>query len=490
METPKVRRRLCNEQPLREQGDFVLYWMIAHRRGSYNFALQRAAELAHSLGRPLVILEALRFGYPHASDRLHAFILQGMAENRRFFEDRPVSYFPFVETEEHRGGGLLVELAERACAVVTDDFPAFFLPRMVEAAARKLSVMLEAVDSNGLLPLRNTDKLHARAYGFRGYVHRQIMAEELVWPRRDPLEILDAQGPAQIPEQILKSWPLAQGALLENPAAHLSKLPIDHDVEVVEETPGGIQEAQRRLDALLTDHLDEYHKRIRELTETHESGLSPYLHFGHISTHRIVEAIFEQEGWSIEQVDEGRVGKSEGFWGLSAGAEAYLDQLLTWRELGFNRCALDTDGYADYETLPGWALKTLEEHADDPRPFVYSLAEFEEATTHDELWNAAQRELVGRGTMHGYLRMLWGKKILHWSASPQEALEIMIELNNKYALDGRDPNSYSGIFWILGRFDRAWGPEREVFGKIRYMTSKSTRSKFNVTAYVERYGAS
>jgi deoxyribodipyrimidine photo-lyase len=138
--------------------------------------------------------------------------------------------------------------------------------------------------------------------------------------------------------------------------------------------------------------------------------------------------------------------------------------------------------------LPDWAQQTLDEHASDVRPYVYSLEEFENAQTHDPLWNAAQRQLVREGRIHNYLRMLWGKKILHWTETPRHALKVMIELNNKYALDGRDPNSYSGIMWVLGRYDRAWGPERPIFGKIRYMTSESTQSKFHVKQYIRKYG--
>jgi deoxyribodipyrimidine photo-lyase len=144
--------------------------------------------------------------------------------------------------------------------------------------------------------------------------------------------------------------------------------------------------------------------------------------------------------------------------------------------------------YDRYESLPAWALATLGAHASDPRPQLYSLAQFEAGDTHDPIWNAAQRELVETGRIHNYLRMLWGKKILHWSASPREALEIMIVLNDRYALDGRDPNSYSGISWVLGRYDRAWGPERPVFGKIRYMSSAATRRKLRLNAYLQRFG--
>jgi len=175
---------------------------------------------------------------------------------------------------------------------------------------------------------------------------------------------------------------------------------------------------------------------------------------------------------------------NENRWGVGESAAAFLDQLVTWRELGYQFAAKRED-HARYESLPAWARKTLEEHAGDRRPHLYDLDRFEHADTHESLWNAAQNQLRLQGVMHNYLRMLWGKKILHWSESPRAALEIMTELNDRYALDGRDPNSVSGIFWVLGRHDRAWGPEREVFGKVRYMSTANTRRKLRASRYEE-----
>jgi len=171
---------------------------------------------------------------------------------------------------------------------------------------------------------------------------------------------------------------------------------------------------------------------------------------------------------------------------MSPSAEAFLDQVVTWRELGFNMAANRPD-HREYESLPDWALQTLEEHEGDARPHLYSLEEFQAAATHDELWNAAQRQLLREGIIHNYLRMLWGKKILEWTAEPREAASVMIQLNNRYAIDGRDPNSYSGIYWCLGRYDRPWGPERPVFGKIRYMTSRNTARKLQLKEYLQRF---
>jgi deoxyribodipyrimidine photo-lyase len=198
--------------------------------------------------------------------------------------------------------------------------------------------------------------------------------------------------------------------------------------------------------------------------------------------------VVSAEGWTPLRLSDRADGAREGWWGMGDGAEAFLDQLVTWRELGYNLSSR-RDDYAAYESLPGWARDTLEEHEVDPRPHTYTLEEFREARTHDPLWNAAQRQLLREGVIHNYLRMLWGKKILEWAPSAREALEIMVDLNDRFATDGRDPNSYSGIFWCLGRYDRGW-PERPIFGKVRSMSSESTRRKIKLKKYLETFSSS
>ncbi len=256
----------------------------------------------------------------------------------------------------------------------------------------------------------------------------------------------------------------------------------------VDATPGGHRAAAQRLEAWLGQSAGRYAEERNQPFPDRTSQLSPYLHFGHIGAHEVFAGLVGQRGWSLDDLGDERGGARKGFWNVGESEDAFLDQLVTWREVGFNFCHL-RDDYDRYESLPDWAQGTLAAHADDPRPYIYSAEEFEEAATHDPLWNAAQRQLRREGRIHNYLRMLWGKKILHWSSSPLEALEIMIHLNNKYALDGRDPNSYSGIFWVLGRYDRAWGPEREVFGKIRFMTCANTARKLKLGPYLEAYAA-
>ncbi|HEY3253134.1 MAG TPA: hypothetical protein VGJ91_04265 [Polyangiaceae bacterium] len=172
---------------------------------------------------------------------------------------------------------------------------------------------------------------------------------------------------------------------------------------------------------------------------------------------------------------------------MHPSSEAFLDQLITWRELGFNQCTHERD-YQSFASLPNWAQKTLTEHKNDARPQLYTRAQLEAAQSHDPIWNAAQRELVQEGRIHNYLRMLWGKKILEWSQAPEQALATAIYLNDRYALDGRDPNSYSGILWCFGRYDRAWGPVRPIFGTVRYMSSANTAKKLRLTKYLAKYG--
>ncbi len=477
--------RAANDAPVNPDGRYVLYWMTAARRTTWNFALDRAVERARELERPLVVLEALRCGYRWASDRFHAFVVDGMADNAAAFEGTPVRYVPYVEPEEGAGKGLLEALAADACVVVGDDFPAFFLPRMVAAVAPRLKVRLELVDSVGLLPMRAADRVFPTAHSFRRFLQKNLAKHLDAFPRAEPLRRLELPRLARLPDGVSRRWPPADARTLARGPEVLAELPIDHAVAPVE-ARGGSRAAAKLAKEFLEHRLERYDEDRNRPQEEVTSGLSRYLHFGHVGVHGVFHALAGREGWSPGDLGERTDGGREGWWGMGAPAEAFLDELVTWREVGHNFCAL-RDDFDQYESLPDWARATLAEHEGDERPHVYDLDRLERADTHDELWNAAQTQLRTEGVIHNYLRMLWGKKILQWSATPRDALAAMIELNNKYAVDGRDPNSYSGIFWVLGRYDRAWGPERPIFGKIRYMTSENTARKVPVKEYVQRY---
>ena len=415
----------CTTHEVNGGGEYVLYWMTAYRRRCFNFALERAVFWAVEMRKPLLIFEPLACRYPWASTRIHTFVMQGMRDNLKEFKGAPVTYVPFVEGSPGKGREWMSRIGRRACVIVTDDFPAFEIPKWIAAATTRFPVLFEKVDSNGIFPMRATDRVFVTAHSFRTFLAKQAPPG---MPLADPLAGVD----------------LPRMRSIEMPAVELTSVPaiVDRTVEPVKSVPGGVSAARACLRAFVSGNAA-------------SSGLSPYLHFGHISSHEV-----------YQRVTETRRPESEHF----------IDQLVTWRELGFNMCALSA-GYDRYESLPQWAQTTLAKHSADPRPTLYSMEEFETAATHDELWNTAQQELVNSGRIGNRLRMLWGKKILEWSRTPQEALRIMIHLNNKYALDGRDPNSYSGIFWILGRYDRPWGPERPIFGLVRYMSSQNTARK-------------
>jgi deoxyribodipyrimidine photo-lyase len=474
---PQVRLRDVSTAPPRD-GDYVLYWMIAARRTRHNYGLQHAIARAEALKRPLIVLEALRVDYPWAGPRLHTFVMQGMRDNAAAFADTPVAYLPYIEPKPGRGKGLLEALAARACLVVTDDFPCFFLPRMVTAAGDRLDVRLQAVDSNGLLPLYENDREFTRAHSFRIHLHKHLLPHLRRPPVAEPLRGLELPR-AEIPAGVLRRWP----------ASDLKTLPkLGNDVPPAPDE-GGQVAATRRLRAFLERRLSRYAEDRNHPDEDAQSGLSPWLHFGHLSAHEAAREVLDAGGWDEGRVDASARGKRAGWWGLDQNTESFLDELLTWRELGYHYCRARPDDYDSMAALPDFARQTLALHAGDKRPYLYTLEEFDQAATHDEVWNAAQRQLVREGRIHNYLRMLWGKKILHWTESPEQAAEFMIELNNRYALDGRNPNSYSGIFWCLGRFDRAWGPERPVFGKVRYMTSDNTRRKVRMEEYLQQFSA-
>ena len=484
MAVDPLRIRRPGDAPLRPGRDYVLYWMTAYRRVGFNFALERAVDLALELGKPVLVLEALRCDYRWASDRFQRFVADGMKDSAEACRARGVAYHPYLERASGASKTLLGDFARRACAVVTDDYPSFFLPRMVAAAGRRLDVRLEVVDSNGLLPMRAAPRVFARAVDFRRFLQKALAPHLGRGPRADPLARPGLVTGFDVPCELRTRWPAAPEALL-NGDRGFEDFEIDHTVPPIRER-GGARAAAARWSEFLDRRLHRYGDTRNDPDDETSSGLSSYLHWGHICAHQLFADLAHREGWRPELVGARSDGQRSGWWGMSSAVESFLDELVTWRELGFNM-AWQRDDYDRYASLPGWARATLEAHGPDPRPHLYDLDALRSARTHDEIWNATQRQLVRDGRIHSYLRMLWGKKILEWSPTPRDALDVMIELNDRYAVDGRDPNSYSGIFWVLGRYDRAWGPERPIFGKVRYMTSESTRKKLRLRKYLREH---
>lgn len=464
-----------------QKGRYILYWMQLYRRLEYNHALNHAISLARQLRKPLVVYEGLKLSYPWASQRLHFFILQGMLANCQRARELGLNYWAFVETPDNAGRGLVRQLAEKASVVVTDDFPAFIIPNQTGALASKTKTPVNAVDGNGLFPLAKLGKPTAAAAHLRFRLHRHFAQ---AWQHRTgALPRLNKTICKEIdpPFVIWRS---------NNLGDFLNSLPLDKTVIPVLQTPGGAPAARKRLNEFIHNGLPHYSEHRSEPASPMEcpaSGLSPYLHFGHIAIEEVVETVLRSISWTPKQINGKATGKRQGFYCDDDNVNAFLDEAITWRELGFlwhwhrhrrgDIACLKT-------ALPSWANDTLTKHVTDRREFLYSMEQWEAGETHDPLWNAAQRELVATGTIHNYLRMLWGKKILEWSATPEEAYQTMVHLNNKYALDGRDPNSYSGILWCFGLFDHPW-KERPVFGKVRYMSSENTARKFDLSKYLK-----
>ncbi len=477
-----ARINIVNDKPVLEQNSYVLYWMTTARRTEYNFALDHAIATANKLGKGLVVFEGLRQDYRWACDRFHAFIQEGMIENQSVLLNSPVTYIPCIETPETPIKEIFWALAEKSCLIISELYPAFFFPKMHRLVASQTSVQFRLVDTNGIYPLSESERIYTTAASFRRHLQKTIEPFLKDFPKSSSVNALKRSytpSADDFTEEILNLFKQ------DISSVDIQTLPIDHSIFPVKDRIGGQQQARIRLSNFLDHHIERYGTDRNSIDQDPSSGLSPYLHFGHISVHEMVQNIWEKYDWNPSMVAPKATGSRSGWWNLPAGAEAYMDQIITWREIGFVYCYQEPN-YASYDTLPNWARITMEEHIDDPRPFTYTLETFEKAQTHDPIWNAAQRQLVCEGRIHNYLRMLWAKKVLHWTKTPQDALEILEELNNKYALDGRDPNSYSGIYWTFGRFDRAW-TERPIFGKIRYMTSDSTKRKIKLKNYLNKF---
>ncbi|MFL2961666.1 MAG: deoxyribodipyrimidine photolyase [Candidatus Poseidoniaceae archaeon] len=491
---PETRLRIFATES--SPGNCVVYWMISARRSQWNHGLEHAINLAQERDLPLVVVEPLAIAHRWANDRSHTFVIQGMMDNKNAFDESPITYIPYVETKPNEARGLLEKWMEYADVMVIDDFPVYHPRRVMEIAISIGKCDIHCVDSNGFISLRGQNRSFTTAYSLRRHLHKTILNHMMEFPSPNPIST--AKGLKVIEDSEVERifaesdtpvtpyefiWRICE--IQDIGINALSKLVIDHSVPPVQHMMGGSTAAHSRWNEFLQTRLSEYGENRNQPELNGASGLSPYLHFGHISTHQILNDIFQKYDWDVSNITPPNDGRRAKWWGLPSDVESFLDQVITWRDLGFIHCA-DVINHHKFESIPEWAQKTLKEHESDPRPYLYTFEEFENAETHDDLWNAAQRQLRADGIIHNYLRMLWGKKILEWTPTPEIAMEYMVALNDKWALDGRDPNTYTGIGWVLGKFDRGW-TERDVYGKIRCMTTDSTKRKFKTKGYMATY---
>ena len=424
------------------------------KRTTHNHALNYAIELANERKLPLVVYEGLKFYYPWASDRLHTFILEGVEEKRHSFEKLGIKYLFYLQQDRSSPKQTVAKLAKDAALIVTDDFPCFIIPKHNAAIVERAEIPVYAVDSNGVIPLSKFEKEEFAARTIRPKI-KKILGEYLKPFEEAKIKIKSLDLKVDCPDTKVTG---------KNIAKLVSECDIDHDVKASEIYHGGTANGKKRLNKFLSQILPDYDAARNKPEKDGSSRLSSYLHFGFLSSLEIALAVKDSDA-------------------PEESKDAYLEEIIVRRELSYNFTRFNQN-YDSLESLPDWAHKTMREHAADKREKIYSLEELENCETYDELWNASQREMNITGELHNYVRMLWGKNVIAWTRSYEEAFTILEHLNNKYCLDGRNPNSYAGILWCFGKHDRAWA-ERDVFGKLRYMSTNSTGRKFDSKKYIE-----
>ncbi|AYV54709.1 deoxyribodipyrimidine photolyase [Leptospira kmetyi] len=489
-----IRVKDLNQKPILEEKPYLLYWMSMARRLAWNHSLDYAIHLSKKYKKELLIYEPVKMDYPWSSPRFHKFILEGMASNAKEAKKLGLIYRAFVETPDNPISEVLGKIASNASLIVTDDYPAYIIPEMLERVSEIVECKLLAVDSNSIIPLSLYGEFASAARILRPRVHK-LFPE--AWKFRS------SSKPEKPHREKENSW------LLENPNSPLKKISwfdgnpdsidpickkcnfIFSNVLPVEGKIGGREEGLKLLGNFLKRGLAGYaelRSQPKSPKDSYSSLLSPYLHFGHISQEEVVSAVLDWElgePWNPGVIVPENKNRKEGYFHPNDNVNSFLDELVTWRDVGFLMFWKNPSFRKDLRILPDWIQKNLDFHRRDSRPYLYTKDQLENAVTHDAVWNAAQKELVLTGSMHNYLRMLWGKKVIEWSADYETAFEILEDFNNKYAYDGRDPNSYTGILWCFGLFDRPWFPERAVFGNIRYMSSDSTKKKFKLQSYFD-----
>jgi deoxyribodipyrimidine photo-lyase len=450
---PRVTvRRAGDPDP---KGRCVVHWMQRAQRGIDNHAVDMAVQIANLLGLPLVVYFAGISNFPHANLRHYFFLNQGLPDIEADLAARNIAFvMRRAPHESHEQ--LLADV--HAAFLIGDENPMREPERWRKELASRIRIPFWTVDADVVVPSRLMEKAQYGAYTIRPRLYRLL--PEYLHPYENPHAEHTWKRPPgfradSVHEDITRDW-----------------RDFDRSVAPVEAWKGGTHAALRRLKIFTRRLLEDYDvQRNRPETEG-TSCMSPYLHFGHIGPVTIALAV---DAAAKEDPK------------LKAARDGYFNELIVWRELAINFVRY-TPKYDSPECAEIWAKTTIAEHARDEREHLYTLDQLEAAQTHDDLWNAGQTQMVRHGWMHNYVRMYWAKKILEWTPDVATAMKHAVYLNDKYFLDGRDPNGYAGIAWaILGKFDRAWG-ERPIFGKIRYMSGASTGKKFNSRRYIEQMG--
>lgn len=449
----ETRIHTLNNLPVDASRKYVLYWMQASQRTRFNHALEHAIAQANELGKPLVVCFGLMDDYPEANERHYAFMLEGLRDVEAALRERDIRFV----VKHGQPAEVALDYGRDACLIVCDRGYLRHQKRWRDAIADDAAVRVVEIETDVVVPVEvASDKHEFAARTIRPKIHRQWDAY------LKPLKVTKVKhGSLRLN--------VSGDIDVSKPEAALKQLKLDRGVGVSPVYRGGEVEAQRRLTAFVAKQLDGYAEGRNEPVADHSSHLSMYLHFGQISPVEIAL-----------RVRDAKTGET-------SDRDSYLEELIIRRELSMNFVHFHPH-YDRFDCLPDWAKKTLAEHRKDEREHTYTLKQLETAQTHDPYWNAAQTEMTVTGFMQNYMRMYWGKCILGWTKSPVEAFEWTVYLNNKYEIDGRDPNSWANIAWLFGLHDRPWA-KRKVFGTVRYMNAGGLERKFEIREYVEKIEA-
>lgn len=446
----KERIRKLNEA--KPQSGPVLYWMDRDRRAHDNWALIAAINTANQYKSELHVAYVIPNKFLNANKRTYTFMLKGLEETAETIVSKNIHFHMILgdptEVVPHF-------IDDNSIKTIFTDFTPLKLPRSWrDNLSVKLQVPFYEVDTRNIIPCWVlSDKEEYAARTIRRKVHAKLDDYMDNFP-----SLLTYGYNNNVSKVIFKTEDI------------LSKLPVD-DIPIVDHFTPGEKAAKDKLSYFLDNQVKHYDELRNDPNQDVLSDMSPYLHFGQISSQYIAHAAREHKAIHPESQN---------------AIDAFLEELIVRRELTDNYCYYNKN-YDNFRGFKEWAQKTLNEHRDDKREYLYTYKQFERAETHDELWNAAQNQMLREGKMHGYMRMYWCKKILEWTNSPEDAQAIAIKLNDTYELDGRDPNGYVGVAWSIGGVhDRAW-TERDVYGKIRYMNYNGAKRKFDVKSYSEKY---
>lgn len=431
--------------------DFILYWMRTAVRGHENPALDAALWVGRQVGKPVFVYHALSERYPYASDRHHTFILEGARDVQAELARRRIGYAFHLERKGHRGPHLS-SLARQAALVLTEDMPVPFLHQWAQAVTGQVDTPVWLVDTACVVPMCLVGRRHERAFAFRDAT--AALREERLrrpWPEQP-----DPETPL-VPELPFAPLDLATADI----PSLVAECNIDHSIGPVPHTRGGSVAGYARWEAFLHHGLARYAEGRNDAALDGVSRMSAYLHYGHVSPLRVARTAAASR---------------------TEGAEKWLDELLVWRELAYTFC-LHTEDPGTVASIPGWALESLRRHQQDTRPALYCWETLARGVTGDRLWDAAQASLLRHGELHNNLRMTWGKALVNWTRSPEEALALALDLNHRYALDGRDPASYGGLLWILGQFDRPFPTDSPIWGKVRARSTREHLKRLDIKVY-------